>query len=206
MSRKFVLTINPYATLQYLCNAVLGQAVGTSSSPGLDLLQRKKKNKKTLSGKKNWLPRVLMRKLEDFAVQKTAACRKVSPRKYFKTLLDFLAPRTPKRCSKRFRICLDEYLDGFLARVDLDTNRRIAKIHFVSAPIVSANDGVGHLYSRSSDAVPTFASACFRNGKPNEIRISGLAPGSFTQLENLIFNHQSGNKPPRVSDRRFRRV
>jgi hypothetical protein len=32
--------------------------------------------------------------------------------------------------------------------------RRIAKIHLMSPPIVSADDGVGHVYSRSSDAVP----------------------------------------------------
>jgi hypothetical protein len=61
--------------------------------------------------------------------------------------------------------------------------RRIAKIHFVSAPIVSANDGVGHVYSRSSDAVPTFASACFRNGKPNGFGFP--AGAAFSQNLNI---------------------
>src|SRR5262249_3131379 len=47
---------------------------------------------------------------------------------------------------KRFRICLDEYLDGLLARVDLDTNGRIAKIHLVSATIFPSDNGVSHVY------------------------------------------------------------
>jgi hypothetical protein len=56
--------------------------------------------------------------------------------------IDYSEPPTLLR--ERLKICLDEYLDGFLARVNFDANRRIAKIDLVSATVFSSNDGVCH--------------------------------------------------------------
>jgi len=45
---------------------------------------------------------------------------------------------------KALEICLDEYLDSFFARVNLDANRRISKINLVPPTVLSPNDGMGH--------------------------------------------------------------
>jgi hypothetical protein len=41
-------------------------------------------------------------------------------------------------------IRLDENLDGFFARINVDTNGRVAEIDLVASSVRSANDGVGH--------------------------------------------------------------
>ena len=41
-------------------------------------------------------------------------------------------------------IRLDENLDGLFAGINLDTNRRVAKVHLVASSVRSSNDGVGH--------------------------------------------------------------
>ena len=44
----------------------------------------------------------------------------------------------------RFEIRLDENFGGFLARIDLDTDRRVPKVGLVASSVGSSNDGVGH--------------------------------------------------------------
>jgi hypothetical protein len=46
-------------------------------------------------------------------------------------------------------IRLDENLDGLFAGINLDTNRRVAKVDLVPSSVRSSNDGVGH-YRRAS--------------------------------------------------------
>jgi len=46
--------------------------------------------------------------------------------------------------SERLEIRLDEYFNGFFAGIDFNANWCIAKIHFVSATIVSPDDGIRH--------------------------------------------------------------
>jgi hypothetical protein len=41
-------------------------------------------------------------------------------------------------------IRLDKNLDRLLAGINLDPNRRIAKINLVASPVLSSDDGVGH--------------------------------------------------------------
>jgi hypothetical protein len=41
-------------------------------------------------------------------------------------------------------IRLDENLDGLFAGINLDTNRRFAKVDLVLSSVRSSNDGVGH--------------------------------------------------------------
>jgi hypothetical protein len=50
---------------------------------------------------------------------------------------------------ERLEIGLDENLDGFFAGMNLDANRRIAKVNLVASPVLSSHDDVGHLPSRS---------------------------------------------------------
>jgi hypothetical protein len=45
---------------------------------------------------------------------------------------------------KAIEICLDEDLDGFLARINLDASRGISKINLVPPSILLPNDGMGH--------------------------------------------------------------
>jgi hypothetical protein len=41
-------------------------------------------------------------------------------------------------------IRLDENLDGLFAGINLDTNRRVAKVHLVASSVRSSNYGMGH--------------------------------------------------------------
>jgi hypothetical protein len=50
----------------------------------------------------------------------------------------------PPLFGMRLKICLDEYFDRLFAGVDFNTNRRITEIYFVSATILSPDDGVRH--------------------------------------------------------------
>ena len=54
----------------------------------------------------------------------------------------------PTFLRERIEIRLDENLDGLFAGIDLDTNRRVAKVDFVPSSVRSSNDGVGHQSSR----------------------------------------------------------
>jgi hypothetical protein len=54
----------------------------------------------------------------------------------------------PSLLRQRLEICLDENLNRFFARIDLDANRRIAEIYLVSATVVSSDNGVRHMISR----------------------------------------------------------
>jgi hypothetical protein len=51
-----------------------------------------------------------------------------------------------------FRECLevrlDENLDGLFARINLDTNGRVAKVDLVASSIRSSNYGVGDLLAK----------------------------------------------------------
>jgi hypothetical protein len=51
---------------------------------------------------------------------------------------------TPTFLWKSLEICFHEYLDCFLACIDLDPNRRIPKIHFVAWTVLSSDNGVRH--------------------------------------------------------------
>ena len=50
----------------------------------------------------------------------------------------------PTLFRERLEIRLDENLDGLFAGINLDTNRRIAKVDLVSPSVLSSNYGVGH--------------------------------------------------------------
>lgn len=52
----------------------------------------------------------------------------------------------------RFKIGLHKKLDGLFAGIDFDAYRRIAKIHFVSPPILSSDDCVRHFFVTSRAA------------------------------------------------------
>jgi len=45
---------------------------------------------------------------------------------------------------ERLEIRLDKNLDRLFGGINLDTNRRIAKVHLVLSSVLSSNDGVGH--------------------------------------------------------------
>ena len=47
---------------------------------------------------------------------------------------------------KCLQIRLDENLNGLFTGINLDTNRRIAKVNLVASPVLSSNDGVGHCF------------------------------------------------------------
>jgi len=49
---------------------------------------------------------------------------------------------TPLR--ERLEIRIDENLDGLFARINLDTNGRVAEIDLVASSVRSANNGMGH--------------------------------------------------------------
>jgi hypothetical protein len=63
-----------------------------------------------------------------------------------------------------FRIRLDENLDDLVAGVDLDTDSRVAKVHLVASPVLSSNDGVGHVVSFPGSVVSA-ASAYYRDAR-----------------------------------------
>jgi hypothetical protein len=50
----------------------------------------------------------------------------------------------PTLLCKSLKVCLDEYLNRFLARVNLNPNGRISEIHLLSATILSPDNGMGH--------------------------------------------------------------
>jgi hypothetical protein len=50
----------------------------------------------------------------------------------------------PSLLWKRLEIGLDKNLDRLFAGINLDTNRRIAKVNLVASSVLSSNDGVGH--------------------------------------------------------------
>src|SRR5271169_3482397 len=52
--------------------------------------------------------------------------------------------KAPTLLRQRLEICLDKNLDRLFAGVNLNTNRRIAKVHLVASSVLSSNDGVGH--------------------------------------------------------------
>ncbi|MHC2504700.1 hypothetical protein ACVI8K_011679 [Bradyrhizobium barranii subsp. barranii] len=52
----------------------------------------------------------------------------------------------------RFKICLHKNLDGLLTGMNFDAYRRVVKIHFVSATILSSDDRVRHFYATSGPA------------------------------------------------------
>jgi hypothetical protein len=59
-------------------------------------------------------------------------------------------PRNVEKCEaptllwERLKIRPDENLDGLFAGINLDTNRRVAKLNLVASSVGSSNDGVGH--------------------------------------------------------------
>ena len=50
----------------------------------------------------------------------------------------------PPLLRERLEIRLDENFDGLFARINLDTNGRVAEIDLVASSVRSSNDGVGH--------------------------------------------------------------
>src|SRR5258708_4424774 len=56
---------------------------------------------------------------------------------------------------ERLEIRLDENLDGLFARINLDTNGRVAEIDLVPSSVRSANDGVGHCRTRFRGSTAT---------------------------------------------------
>jgi hypothetical protein len=54
----------------------------------------------------------------------------------------------PTLLRERLEIRLDENLDGLFAGINLDTNRRVAKVDLVASSILSSNNSVGHCRTR----------------------------------------------------------
>jgi len=52
--------------------------------------------------------------------------------------------KAPPLLREHLEIRLDENLDGLFARINLDTNGRVAEIDLVASPVFSSNYGVGH--------------------------------------------------------------
>src|SRR5271156_2841833 len=52
--------------------------------------------------------------------------------------------KAPTLLRQRLEIRLDKNLNRLFAGINLDTNRRIAKVHLVASSVLSSNDGVGH--------------------------------------------------------------
>jgi len=52
----------------------------------------------------------------------------------------------------RFKICLHKNLYGLLTGMNFDTYRRVVKIHFISATILSSDNRVRHFYATSGPA------------------------------------------------------
>lgn len=52
----------------------------------------------------------------------------------------------------RFKICLHKNLDGLLTGINFDTYRRVVKLHFISATILSSDNRVRHFYATSGPA------------------------------------------------------
>jgi hypothetical protein len=50
----------------------------------------------------------------------------------------------PTLLRERLEVRLNEYLDGLLTGVNLNANRRIAKVNLVASSVLSSNDGVRH--------------------------------------------------------------
>src|ERR1700726_4277499 len=49
----------------------------------------------------------------------------------------------------RFKICLHKNLDGLLTGMNFDAYRRVVKLHFISATILSSDNRVRHFYATS---------------------------------------------------------
>jgi hypothetical protein len=52
----------------------------------------------------------------------------------------------------RFKICLHKNLDGLLTGMNFDAYRRVVKLHFISATILSSDNRVRHFYATSGPA------------------------------------------------------
>jgi hypothetical protein len=50
----------------------------------------------------------------------------------------------PTLLRERLEVRLNEYLDGLFTGVNLNANRRIAKVNLVASSVLSSNDGVRH--------------------------------------------------------------
>src|SRR6266481_2135184 len=52
----------------------------------------------------------------------------------------------------RFKICLHKNLDGLLTGMNFDAYRRVVKLYFISATILSSDNRVRHFYATSGPA------------------------------------------------------
>ena len=50
----------------------------------------------------------------------------------------------PTILRERLEIRFDQNLHGLLARIDLDTNGRVAEVNLVASPVLSSNDSMRH--------------------------------------------------------------
>jgi hypothetical protein len=101
-------------------------------------------------------------------------------------------PRAPRRCAgsfaelmarnvdnrkappffwKRFKIRLDEDLNGITAGVNFDANGRIAKFNFVRSSVLSSNDRMGqsfrHIFvGRTAEPAVLLKLSISNNGEP----------------------------------------
>ena len=55
-----------------------------------------------------------------------------------------LTREAPTFLREHLGIRLNENLDGLFAGINLDTNRRVAKVNLVASSILSSNNRVGH--------------------------------------------------------------
>lgn len=60
--------------------------------------------------------------------------------------------KTPPFFRVRFKICLHKNLDGLLTGMNFDAYRRVVKIHFISATILSSDNRVHLFYVTSGPA------------------------------------------------------
>jgi hypothetical protein len=62
--------------------------------------------------------------------------------------------------------------------VNLDTNRRVAKINLVASPVLSSNDGMGHGIWLSEINGVGCRSGCHRANRERSMKFSGRYPPS----------------------------
>jgi hypothetical protein len=97
-------------------------------------------------------------------------------------------------------IRLDENLDGLFAGMNVDTNRRVAKVNLVASSVRSSNDGVGHCRLALRDRGKLRDHQLVRHFELAASRTTGALIGLFKnaaddrrQEDHHADKHQAGN-------------
>jgi hypothetical protein len=81
------------------------------------------------------------RRISDWALLDVAAAAPVAWLNWWRGMLRMAKRRRPSGSVSK---SADENLDRLFTGMNLDTNRRIAKVNLVASSVLSSNDGVGH--------------------------------------------------------------